>query len=136
MKISAFAVCVAFVVIAFPAAAATTTYHCTLVAQGKSGWVPEEVYFDLKEGAGEVTVLDGILQAYLGHEVVGKVEVNNGQRMTFVWKLPKLTNSSNQYTPGMSYRGTIQKSDLSVRITAKPLGYDDVFYGDGSCKKE
>jgi hypothetical protein len=109
------------------------TYVCALNVPAEQDWVPSQVVIRLEPGATTGLVNDPIIRNFAGKPLPAEVVVDNASRITFRWTLKMVTNHANQTAPNFVYRATILKAGLSVRISAKPLGYDNFFEAGGTC---
>jgi hypothetical protein len=117
------------------ALAKPVTYVCVLDVPASHDWVPSQVVIRHEPGAANGLVNDPIIRHFAGKPLPAEVAVDNARRITFRWTLKMVTNRTNQTAPQFIYRATIQKSDLSIRISAKPLGYDNFFEAGGTCTR-
>jgi hypothetical protein len=108
-----------------------TTYECTFVARGNTGWVPEVVA--LSDDDGEIIVYDPIIKHFIGAPVSGRIQRENPRVVSYEWTLDQITNPSGQYVTGFDYRILRQKGSNQATLTATPLGYDNTFHADGKC---
>ncbi|MGV6812299.1 MAG: hypothetical protein ACWA47_08640 [Brevirhabdus sp.] len=119
----------------FGTTAMATTYECK-IKKKDHGYIPDILVVSHDEKNGSVLVFDPII-AYFNDEkpLPGRVGVNNAKRVTFKWKLQKITTPGGQYVAGFTYSATYQKANGRVTVAAVPLGYEDRITGFGSCKK-
>lgn len=114
-------------------AASAETLRCDMVlAAGHLGWVPPTIGLNHSPGAAVAQVSDGIILALSGAPIEARVATENASRTTYVWRVTAQDNSG-QYAK-ISYRLTVQKSDLSARLKVLPEGYANSFDAGGRCQ--
>ena len=111
-------------------AALSQTFDCRFPAN--KDWIPPRIVIQYNKSSGTVRVRDAMTQRAYGGAIEGQVDIDNSKRVTFKWQIREFKNGR-QFTPSFSYRATIQKGSKSAQVTAKPLGYTNVFKGRGRC---
>ncbi len=122
--------------IAGQAQARITVYTCKLTPATKGAWIGRDLILRHDESSGEVTVLDNIIDHYLGAPQPARVEVQNATRTSFVWVLEKFGAKAGddlQFTAGFRFRASFRDGGRSVQVTSKPRGYSNSFRGKGTC---
>jgi hypothetical protein len=100
---------------------------------GAGGWITDVIYIQYEDGKSEIAVADPLIQ-YFGHEyVVGRIDVDNAKRTTFVWAV-KNTQDSGGQSANMEYRLTYLKKSSKLNMTAQALGYIGPYTARGKCK--
>ncbi|MEJ2000906.1 MAG: hypothetical protein P8X77_05860 [Maritimibacter sp.] len=122
---------IAAIMVSSPALA--ESYHCKFTEQGRSNYIPQELIADYDASTGAVTVNDTMIQYYVGKPIQGVMKSHNSTRALMTWTLPKVKNSSGQYTAGFTFNLNILRASGEASITAKPQGYSNSFRGQGSC---
>lgn len=109
------------------------TYRCGVEQKSMNGgWLAPDLIVGHATATDVVTVLDGVIQGYIGKPLQGKVETNNDKRITFTWVVPGVKSSSNQFA-NFSYRLTVMKPALNGRLSAQALNYQGPFSGAATC---
>lgn len=122
-----------FLALPHPLAAAQYALQCRIEAEGRHGWVPDFLFIGVDPEQDRVVISDPIvLQFNNDRPVEGSIAVDNPVRITFRWSLAVRDGAGNR-TPAMIYRATLFKDDLSMRISAQPAGYQEIFTGKGLC---
>ncbi len=113
---------------------AAKTYICKLQENGRTNFIPKIVRID--QNGGNVTVIDPLIDHYMGNPISAKIAVDNNRRTTFSWRLKgvKGRSSSGGATVSISYRLTIQKSSHAATISAVIASFDNKPSGQGSCE--
>ena len=127
--------CVALALAGFllAAPASALTYYCKVTPQGSDNWIPPDMSIDLDEATSSVTVWDGLIKATVGKPVDGQLRSVNDTRYLFGWTVPKLKDTSGQYTPGFTFSLNIIRATGEAQVTAHPQGYSNSFRGKGAC---
>ena len=118
------------------AQAKTTVYTCKVTPSQKGAWIGKQLIIRYDEDTGDVTVLDNIINYYLGEPQPAEVEVKNSKRTTFMWVLKNFGASGTddlQFTSGFRFRASLTNGGRMVRVSSKPLGYSNSFRGKGTC---
>lgn len=135
MRTSLFGLCACAVFAPITALAAPTVYQCELKVGRLESWVPEQLVIAHDTEAGTVLVSDPIILHFNDKQpLAGELVVQNAKRTTFKWALVDVVNRSGQQAPRFVYRATVQASDKTVRVVAKPLGYPNDFKAKGRCQ--
>ena len=133
MKFTALAATLVALTVGFAAPASATLLICQISGHSAAkGWISDVIAIDYEEGVEEIKVVDGLTQHFLGEPAIGRVDVDNAKRTTFVWELA-VTNSRRQNAK-FQYRLSVQKKSGSVNLTANDLGYIGPFTGRGKCE--
>lgn len=116
------------------AAAAAKTYDCAVRDLGNLNWVPTHIVIKHNEQTNKVTVIDGMIDHYMGGPIAAKINTQNAKRTTYSWRL----EGGKSKIPGQTnirivYRATIFPNG-KVTVSGKPLGYQNTFRGKGVCK--
>lgn len=125
----------ALVLGAIPAAALadTVTYDCRMKNLGPTkGWITERYIIVHDTATDEVTALDAILNAMSGGPVRAKVADKSKAKTAFSWSFR--SNDTRNRSATTEYRAAIY-ADGKITITAKPLGYRNMFESRGACEK-
>ncbi len=121
---------------AIAAEAKTVTYTCKVTPSQKGAWIGNDLIIRHDRDTGEVTVLDNIINYYLGEPQPARVEVENDVRITYMWVLDDFGAKGDdglQFTSGFRFRASLTNGGRSVRVNSKPRGYSNSFSGKGSC---
>ncbi len=123
----------AFLLASMPVLAADS-YRCVVAdTRGAGNWIAPEILVTHDPETGKVTVKDAMTEAFpSSNNHFAKVIANNNRRLTFGWNVgvSNATQGAN-----MKYRLTIQKDDLSARVTAIPEGYSNTFQSAAQCAR-
>ncbi len=123
---------------ALAASAAEAQQYVCQFTSGKArtgGWISDVVVLDHKAGAETAVVNDAIINHFIGVPVEARVIADTRARTTFAWAvLTKNRNAFGAQRGVMDYRLTLYKDGRPATISAKPLGYDNSFSGDGQCR--
>ncbi len=116
----------------FASVAAAETRACKITdARNAGNWIPLSGTFTFDREAGTAKAVyptgDGDV------EVEGKIATLNDKRVTLYFQAKGLRSNSGQYLPRMVYRPTIFFADNRLRVTAKPVGYSNMFSATGVC---
>ena len=117
-----------------PSMARVVIYTCELDVARSQGWVPEQVLIEHDTATDEVVVTDTVTNHFTGKPSKGEVLFENARRITFSWELRNLQSPSNQFTPAMKFRGTLQKPPRRISVTATPVGFGNSFRAEGTCQ--
>ena len=112
------------------------SYFCKVAAQGFANWIAPDMQIDLDEAASTVTVWEGLIKAAVGKPIQGQLRSVNDTRYLFGWTVPKLKDSTGQYTPGITYALNITRATGAAQVTAHPQGYANSFRGTGVCTSQ
>lgn len=128
----------ALLVTAAPPAAAPRpeTYLCRLEVPRSQSWVPDQLVVLHEPGAPTAMVNDPLIRHFAGRPLPAEVVADTPDRVTFRWVLKMVKNRSGQTAAQFVYRATLQKAGLALRISAKPLGYDNFFEAGGTCTRQ
>jgi hypothetical protein len=115
-----------------PALSAPVLYSCDFSAGiGETGnWIPKKLSLTHDASSGQVRVIDPIIQHFVGGPIEAEKAKETKGRITFAWIVR--TKTGNQ-TVRMSYRLTVYRDGKPASMSAKPLGYDNSFSGQGTC---
>lgn len=101
--------------------------------EAQLGWISPELMVDYEKGEEEGHIWDPIAHEMTGEDyVVGRVDVDNAKRTTFVWEINDTRKGKNQ-NARFVYRLTLMKNGNKARITMLPLGYRGPHQGEGVC---
>ena len=114
-------------------AAMADTYTCKITPAGTSHAIPTDVIVKHDTGTGTVTVIDGIIQHYVGGPIAGVLKSKNAKRALFTWTVSGVKNSTGQYAAGLTYSLNIQLASGTAQMTGKPQGYSNSWRGSGNC---
>ena len=111
-------------------------YAETMVCQIKKerstgGYIPlnPTVVFDPDAGTAKASYKQfGKVVSFDGH-----VNASDPGRFSFVFTGHDIYSNTRQYVARMVYRATYFKKNGRVKVTAKPLGYANIFRGQGKC---
>lgn len=119
---------------AAPAQADGVGYQCKVAISAQQGrWVPEFVFIGYKPDENRVIISDPIILFFNDRQPVeGKLETDSATRLSVTWRLE--TKSGSGQFVRMAYRATVFKATGKLSISAKPLGYENVFTGRGTCE--
>ncbi|TDT77469.1 hypothetical protein BDE40_0756 [Litoreibacter halocynthiae] len=106
--------------------------QCTKTS-GSSGWVPDAFTYAREGTSKKVTVSDPLILAFMKVPVTAKVRRDNARQLVLTWKVKGVRDRRGSRTPALAFRAVINKSDLSYKVVATPLGYPDTFTGSGRC---
>jgi hypothetical protein len=115
------------------AAAAPLLWECDFPKNSGQGWIAPMVVVAHEVEAGSATVIDGVIEYFIGNPIAAKVSADNPSRSTFTWKVRSRDRMGQNAT--MEYRLTIQKADRSARMTAQALGFVGPYFASGRCKR-
>lgn len=138
MKKLCVALCAAAVSLASVPALAKS-YECKL-RMSKSGgnWMGPTMYVEYDEKNGTATIIDGVINHYVGQPLEVDKIVDNAKRVTFTYKTNKFegtTSARNMKTfTNRVYRLTILKPSMKATVNMKPVGYGNTWRDSGTCK--
>ena len=115
-----------------PAHAGNNVYRCEMKGQDR-GWLPKELIIAHSDGSGGATVIDPIIQHFVGKPLGAKVKKDNAKIVSFQWTLR--AQDSRGQNIRWQYRASITKASGKLSLVATPLGYVGPLNGGGSCKK-
>jgi hypothetical protein len=97
------------------------------------GWIAPEIYVSFDEASGKIEVFDGIIAAFNKEKPI-EARLGNDKAISksFGWSL-FLVNGAGQRTK-MQYQASLFKGTGKLHVTARPIGYRDVFSATGDCK--
>ncbi|WP_298261874.1 hypothetical protein [uncultured Litoreibacter sp.] len=109
-----------------------TLVNCTKVS-GTSGWDPQNFTYSREGTSKNVTVSDPLILTYLKAPVNGKILRETNKKLVLSWKVKGVRDSRGATTAAMTFKATIDRSNMTYKVTVNPLGYPDVFTGRGKC---
>ena len=121
------------VLAASAAIAQPTVWECSFAKGSGQGWIAPSVIVAHDAADGTATVVDGVIDYFVGTPLPAKVSADNSARTTFTWKFMSRDGVGQNAT--MQYRLTIQKADRSARMTAQALGYVGPYFASGRCRR-
>ena len=97
------------------------------------GWIAPEIYVSYDAATKKIEVFDGIISAFNKEKPIGAT-INSEKDIsrTFGWSL-FLINGAGQRTK-MQYQASLFLATGKLHVTARPIGYRDVFSAIGACK--
>lgn len=109
-------------------------YQCKVATAARQGnWIPEFVFIGYKPAENLVIISDPIILYFNDRQPVeGRLETDSASRISVTWRLDGKSGSG-QFVR-MAYRATVFKATGKLTISAKPLGYEDSFNGNGTCE--
>ena len=127
------AILAALVLAAMPMAAFAekVTYDCQMKnLEPTLGWITERYIIVHDTGTGEATAVDAIVNAISGGPIPAKVSGKTKSKTAFTWSFR--SNDTRNRSATTEYRAAIY-ADGKITITAKPLGYSNMFEARGTC---
>lgn len=127
----------AVLMLASPAGAAApkqTIYTCSLKVTRNQNWVPDQLVVSIGASDGKVLVFDPLISYFMTTPIPAKVVVDTADRMTLKWHLKRINKVKPNNMPTMVYTAKLNKSAKHIAISVTPLGYDNRFFADGTCK--
>lgn len=115
------------------AVADQVTYDCQMKNLGPTlGLITERYIIVHDTGTDEATAVDAILKSISGGPVPAEVASKTKAKTAFTWSFR--SNDTKNRSATTEYRAAIY-TDGKITITAKPLGYRNMFEARGTCKK-
>lgn len=121
------------VLLSFSTTVSADVYKCKIIPKGKSYWIPQDLVIKYDPSTASVIVSDHIIKEYKNGKHKGELKVDNKKRVGFKWSLKGIQNSRNQFAPEMAFSASYIKKRGIMTVSTRPLGYADVFYGEGKC---
>lgn len=118
------------------APSAAELYECDIEERGRPfGYMPQRLLVQpLSDGSG-VLVQDQITMLVQSEPVLARVKRRDDELLQLNWTVSGLKSRQNQFVPRMLYRFTLWVESGVVRVTAHPAGYEQIFFGKGSCAR-
>ena len=111
-----------------------TLYVCTLgKGNAKNSWISESTAFIFNPD-GSVQVLDGLIMHFF-KEAQDVKSKRRGQELRLNWSLGGMVDSKNTRVPQFRYNAKLNTKTLAVSISARPLGFENRYFGQGTCVK-
>ena len=99
----------------------------------QKGWIAPEIFVMRDPASGKIEVIDGIVAAFnkdkpIEARLISEKDISR----TFGWSL-YLINGAGQRTK-MQYQAALFLGTGELHVTARPIGFRDVFSATGKCK--
>lgn len=121
------------VLTSLPMAASALDLECLLRDERSTGgWIPLQTRMSLNTAAKTATVKFPTNAGTVSQ--TGKIKLDNAKRTVVEFGSDHLKDSKGQVARFV-YTVNIFKNDLSVNVTATPLGYTNRFRGKGRCRQ-
>lgn len=119
-------------VVASTALAKGVLYDCDINQRDKRvDWVSPRLVVIVPEN-GAVSVIDGAILHFKGKPIPARLR-DTKNKLKVRWSLQSIKDSRNTNIPNFAYSAQISKSTNKVRVTAKALGFDQIWSGSGNC---
>ncbi len=119
------------------ASATNIRYDCTFQNGTKrdGNWIPEVLVLQHNDKTGEVLVFDPVIKYFIGKPISGTLAEETAARTTFIWEFDaRKPGIGADRQAKMRYRFSYFKNGQPARMRATPLGYDNDWSNEGTCK--
>jgi hypothetical protein len=116
-------------------ALAQEVFECTFPAVANNmNYLPEIVVIARAAGSDVATVVDPMIQHFVGGPIDVKIAAENDAKLSVSWQLMQ-KSIGNDYV-NIAYRVSIQKSSLRASLSGKPMNFSNNFTAQGKCKHQ
>ena len=98
-----------------------------------TNWISESTAFIVYSDT-QVKVLDDAIM-YFFKEAQDVKSKRRGQELRLNWSLGGMVDSKNTRVPQFRYNAKLNTKTLAVSISARPLGFENRYFGQGTCVK-
>ena len=103
----------------------------TQPAENDGFWLTNRYVFNVDPAARTVEVVDGLIAQVSGGPIAGKLVTYTDKQFAAAWDV--LVISSTGQRTKLAFRGTYFRQLNQFQVTAKPVGYRDIFDAPGNC---
>lgn len=116
-----------------PLGAMALTLDCAVKPGNlNKGWITDRYIFDLDEGSGAVTVMDGVINYFEKKPIEGVLVKRTDKQIVVAWQVLVLSNTQKRFK--MDFRATYFVAEDRLDLFAKPPGFYETYGAPGRCR--